>query len=164
MIGKSGALIFMVYSIFNRRVNEIFQRTMTNGVESVLCSVAFYYFTRLTYKKDKSSGKNDHLIFDTNLGLMTLAISVAFMIRSSSLVGWIPLALAKIFSTKNTAQNLVALIQAGIFITVPTIIFSIAMDSMFYGKFTIPQINFVYINVVENLSVKFGVDPWFYYI
>lgn len=110
---------------------------MTNGVESVLCSVAFYYFTRLTYKKDKNN-KNDHLIFDANLGLMTLAISVAFMIRSSSLVGWVPLALAKIFSTKNTAQNFMSLIQAGIFITLPTIVLSIIMDSMFYGKLTIP--------------------------
>ena len=45
LMGKRGAVIFMVYSLFNRRINEIFQRTMTNGVESVLSMAAFFFYT-----------------------------------------------------------------------------------------------------------------------
>ena len=53
LIGKKGALIYMLYTLFNRRINEIFQRTMTNGVEAVLIIMAFYYYTNLTYTAQK---------------------------------------------------------------------------------------------------------------
>jgi hypothetical protein len=33
-------------------------------------------------------------------------------------------------------------------VAIPLIIFSIGVDSLFYGKLTFPQYNFVYINVV----------------
>ena len=101
---------------------------------------------------------------DKNLALMTLSITLAFLIRSSSLIGWIPLALVSIFSTQNVFSNLFSIIQAGVLVAIPTIGFSIALDSWYYGKLAIPQYNFVYINVVQNLSNKFGIEVWFYYI
>ena len=156
-MGKKGALIFCGYSVFNRRINEIFSRTMTNGVEAVLCMIGFYFYSKLTYKKQT-------LTYDKNLALMTLSITLAFLIRSSSLIGWIPLALVSIFSTQNIFSNLFSIIQAGVLVAIPTIGFSIALDSWYYGKLAIPQYNFVYINVVQNLSNKFGIEVWFYYI
>ena len=53
-MGKKGALIYMVYAIFNKRINEIFSRTMTNGVEAVLCLIAFYYYSNLKYQRAHS--------------------------------------------------------------------------------------------------------------
>jgi hypothetical protein len=41
---------------------------------------------------------------------------------------------------------------------------SIGVDSLFYGKLTFPQYNFVYINVVQNISAAFGVDSHLYYL
>lgn len=122
----------MVYSTFNRRINELFQKTMTNGVEAVMCAIGFYYFTKLNYDNKK------HLIFDKNMAIMTFAITMAFLIRSSSLVGWIPLALAKIFSTSYVGMNLFSIITACVMVTIPTIIVSILIDSKFYGRLTVP--------------------------
>jgi hypothetical protein len=130
LMGKKGALIFNTYSIFNRRINEIFQRTMTNGVEAVMCMIAFYYYSSIKYQKDKGSSR---IVFEKNLAAMTFAITLAFLIRSSSLIGWIPLALFKIISTKDVFSNLLAIIQAGIFVSLPTILISILLDSLFYG-------------------------------
>lgn len=130
-MGKQGALIFIVYSVCNRRINELFQRTMTNGVESVLCSVAFYYYINLKYKGAK-------LVFDRNMALMTLAITMAFLIRSTSLVGWIPLSIIKIFSTKNPFANFLSICYSGIVVVIPTIALSVMLDSKFYGRLTAP--------------------------
>ena len=41
---------------------------------------------------------------------------------------------------------------------------SILIDSVLYGRLTIPQVNFVHVNVVENISKYFGTEVWFYYI
>ena len=41
---------------------------------------------------------------------------------------------------------------------------SIAIDSWFYGQLTVPPYNFVYINVVDNLSKFFGEDMGAYYL
>ena len=98
------------------------------------------------------------------MALMTFAITLAFLIRSSSLIGWIPLAYGKIHSTPHYVQNFLAILQSGLFVSVPTIIFSICVDSYYYGKWTVPQYNFVHVNVVLGLSDRFGVEPWFYYL
>ena len=98
---------------------------------------------------------------DSNLAKMTLLITVSFLARSSSLAAWIPLALFRIL--ENPAYFLPILV-AGITVTLPMCIFSVGLDSFYYGTFTIPQVNFVQINVVENLSKYFGTDPWFFYI
>lgn len=64
---------------------------------------------------------------------MTFAITLAFLIRSSSLIGWIPLAIFKIVSSKDVVSNLISIIAAGIFVAIPTIAISICLDSLFYG-------------------------------
>ena len=85
--GKEGALMTLSYSLLNRRMNEIFSKTLANGAETSLCVAALYYYNNLKPK------------FDKNMILMTLSITFAFIVRSSSLVGFIPMALYKIFSS-----------------------------------------------------------------
>jgi hypothetical protein len=92
---------------------------------------------------------------------MTFSISIAFLVRSSSLIGWIPLALIQLFTS---VDSFLAVLQAGLLIALPTITISCITDIISYGKVTNPQINFVHVNVVENISQYFGVDPWTYYI
>ena len=139
MLNKKCALIMITYSLFNRRINELFQKTMTNGIEAVLCQIAFYYYINLQYKSDKSN--KQHLIFEKNMVLMTFAITMAFLIRSSSLIGWVPLALASILSSNSInciLLNFSAICKAGICVAVPLITLSIGIDSLFYGKLTFP--------------------------
>ena len=91
---------------------------------------------------------------------MTFFITLNFIARSS-LGCWIPLALLKMIEDP---RFIVPIILAGLSITIPTCIFSIAIDSYYYGVFTCPQFNFVYVNVIENISIYFGQEPWYYYI
>lgn len=149
LIGHEGAIITLGFSVVNRRINEIYSKTFTNGVEAIFCVVAMYYYNRLSSKFDRS------MIF------MTTSITVAFVVRSSSIVGWIPLALSHILQSPAHFQ---AVVTSGLLITVPVLALSVLNDSIQYGKLTVPQLNFVHVNVVENISQFFGTDPWFYYI
>ena len=45
--GKKGGIICLGLSIFNRRMNEIFGKTLTNTPESIFCMIGLYYFGRL---------------------------------------------------------------------------------------------------------------------
>lgn len=123
MIGKQGALMTIVYALLNKRINEIFQKTLTNGCEAAFCVMGLYYFAHLKPK------------FDRNMTLMTLGITVAFIVRSSSLVGWIPLALFQCFSSMN---YFFAIVLSGLFVAVPTFGLSVLIDSLCYGRFTCP--------------------------
>lgn len=70
-------------------MNAIFLRTLTNGVEAVFCMMGFYYYTLI---RDT---------FDRNMVWMTFAITISFLVRSSSLIGWIPLILIEVFKSWN---------------------------------------------------------------
>jgi hypothetical protein len=55
-----------------------------------------------------------------------------------------------------------AIIKAGLMVALPMLVISILNDSFFYGRLCFPQYNFVYINVVENISAQFGAQEWFF--
>ena len=92
---------------------------------------------------------------------MTLLITINFLARSSSLVPWIPLAVLKIMEN---SDYFVPIIVAGLTIAIPGFIASTMLDSYYYGVLTVPQHNFIAINVLENLSVFFGVEPWHFFV
>ena len=79
MFGKRTALIYMGYSIMNKEINEIFSRTIVNGVEGTLALVSLNYFAII-------SKRNARLSFDESMVKMTLSITLSFLIRSSSLL------------------------------------------------------------------------------
>jgi hypothetical protein len=62
-------------------------------------------------------------------------ITLCFIARSSSLVPWIPLAIAKILEDY---RLLIPMIVAGITVTIPLCLVSTLIDSYFYGILTIP--------------------------
>jgi GPI mannosyltransferase 3 len=130
-------------SFSNDDVFRFVSRVSSNGVEGSLVIAALYYYTQIKPK-----------LFDTNLVKMTFLITVAFIARSSSLVPWIPLALFKILENLNF---FLPILVAGICVTIPMCVVSILLDSYFYGVLTVPQINFVQFNVVENISKYFGI-------
>ena len=99
-------------------------RTSANSVEGNLMFVTFYYFLNMKPR-----------VFDKNLCLLTLAITLSFTIRSSSIVGFIPLALIAIFKDFN---YFLPILVAGITITIPTVVINLASDAHFYGYWTVP--------------------------
>ncbi len=140
-INKKCALIFIIYSLFNKNINEIFGRTMTNGAEAVFCMIAFYYYFNLKYADFNISKNQYFLFFEKNMALMTFSITMAFLVRSSSIIGWVPLALIYILSSSSFVcmlLNLFAIAKAGVFVALPMIVISLAIDSFYYGKFAFP--------------------------
>ena len=150
--GRECAVVTTIFSLTHEYALRYHTRTCANSVETSLCIIALYYYNKL-WKPE---------VFDGNLTKMTLAISISFLIRSSSLAGWLPLAVLKI--AEFPRGNLSAIIVAGVTVAIPCVLMSFIIDSYYYGVWTFPQYNFVYYNVVENLSVHFGIDPWYAYI
>lgn len=95
-----------------------------NGVEGSLSAAALYYYLHL---------KPQYLSREMNI--MTFLITIAFLTRSSSLAPWIPLAILKIVENPN---YFLPIIVSGITVTIPCILLSVAIDSYYYGFFTIP--------------------------
>lgn len=86
ILGKREAIATLAYSITSEHVNDYVLRTSANSVEGNLMFVVFYYYLNLKPK-----------IFDKNIMKLTFAITLSFTIRSSSIVGYIPLAAIVIF-------------------------------------------------------------------
>lgn len=138
-----------MFSATSEHVNDYVLRTSANGVEGNLMFVVFYYFLNMKPK-----------FFDKGLILLTLAITLSFAVRSSSIVGYIPMALMAIVSD---SRYFLPIIVAGLTITIPIVLINLVSDAYFYGYWTVPQYNFVYVNVVLGLSKFFGEMPWYYY-
>lgn len=142
-------MIAIIYTLFNMKMNEVLLKTLTNGAESVFCMMAIYHYSCLVPK------------FNRNMVLMTMAITLGFIVRSSSIIGFIPLALFKIFSHKD---YFLEILKAGVFVAIPIMMLSIGIDSFMYGRFAFPQFMFVYVNVVEDITKYFGEEVSFYFL
>ena len=49
LLNTKCAIIFLIYSLFNEIINNVFNRTMTNGAEAVFSVIALYYYQNLQY-------------------------------------------------------------------------------------------------------------------
>ena len=50
MLGRKCALILVAYALFDKDVNMITYRPLTNGAEAACCVASLYYFSKLKYK------------------------------------------------------------------------------------------------------------------
>ena len=124
MAGPRCAILTTMISLTNESVNRYVSRTSANGVEGNLAIIALYYYQLIQPK-----------IFNKQLAIMTFVITISFIIRSSSLAAWVPLAVLKIIQEP---EFLIPIVVAGLSVTIPSIILSICLDSIYYGTFTIP--------------------------
>lgn len=129
---------------------EVIIRCMTNGIEAILTIIAFYFFLKV-----KSQ-------FDRNVAIMTALITLQFMMRNTSPIGWIPLLLIKIYKEKSFKAFLIS----GLLIAIPLLFILILIDTIYYGScdLVITSVNFLKVNLLEGLSKYFGDDPFYWYI
>lgn len=148
LLGRRFAQLALVYSLFNANINIIFQKTLANGAEAALSMGALYYYTNLTPQ------------FNKEMKLLTLFLTLSFVIRSSSAAGWVPLLVGLL----RDPSYLKPLVISAFLVAAPTLAASLAVDYYYYGHLTCPQVNFLQANVVSNLSAHFGTEPWFHYL
>ncbi|CDW76889.1 UNKNOWN [Stylonychia lemnae] len=147
-VGRNATRIGFIFYVTNRVYNEVIIRCFGNSVEAISYIIAFNYFLDV---KDK---------FNKTTAIMTALISLSFMIRSTSPIGWIPLLLLKIVQDK----SFFAFLKAGFFIAIPLVTFCIYLDTTFYGEFTVTGYNFLKVNILEGVSRYFGTEPPYYYV
>ena len=123
-LGKREAILCLLFSMTNEYVNDYVLRTSANSVEGNLMYVIFYYFINI-----------NPVFFDTNTLKMTFAITILFIVRSSCIIGYLPLA---VFRMIEDSRYFVSFIIAGLCITIPLVFATICIDSYLYGFWTIP--------------------------
>jgi phosphatidylinositol glycan class B len=148
-VGKNSSRIAFLILFFARLYNEFMIRTFSNAVETVFQVIAFFYFLKVSNK------------FDKNIVLLTFLLTLSFMIRNTSPIGWPPLILIKIVKDRSWLPFILAFV----FVFIPVAFLSVALDSYFYGDFpVITSLNFMRVNVSEGLSKYFGTSPFHFYI
>lgn len=149
-MGNSSTRLALIFYLTNRAYNEIIIRCFSNGIEAILSIIAFHYYLQVKNKFNKS------------VAIMTALISISFIMRNTSPIGWIPLLFIKVVKEGSFKAFFIALILVGL----PLIGLSILLDTMYYGndEWTITSLNFLRINLVEGLSKYFGDDPSYQYL
>ncbi len=150
-VGFNGARLGFLFLAVNRFYNEFITRCFSNSVETIFQTIVFYYFLKVKNR------------FDINVAVLTAGLTVSFMIRNTSPIGWPPLLLYKIIYD----GSLVPFLIAGVFVFLPVVALFILIDSFNYGFDSFPVItayNFVKANLAEGLSKYFGVEPVHFYL
>lgn len=116
-VGAPATRIAFLFYLTNRTSNEFMTRCFSNSVETILYIIAYYYFLGV---RDK---------FNINTAIMTALISLSFMIRNTSPVGWVPLLFYKVIYE----GALIPFLIAAIVVALPIIGLCILLDSLYYG-------------------------------
>lgn len=150
VIGHDAARICFLAQFFNRYQTMHMIRTLTNSIEQMFTVVAFYFYID---QKDK---------FTTNTVILTALISIAFMIRNTSPIGWVPLLAIKVFREGSWWP----FVKSGIFVALPILFFCVWVDTKMYqsDKWVFTGYNFLEMNILHGLSKTFGEDGFFWYI
>ena len=99
-VGKDATRVTLLLLLFCRVQTEYIVKCFTNAVEQILSVIAFYFFL---------DQKNS---FTKKTIILTATISLSFMMRNTSPIGWIPLLALKVlfdgsldnFGLKHTAS------------------------------------------------------------
>lgn len=113
---RDAARLGFIFYFFNRFETMHLIRTLTNSIEQMFTVVAFYYYLD---QKDK---------FTMNTVILTALISIAFMMRNTSPVGWIPLLAIKVFRE----GSLLPFIISGLFVALPILFACVYIDTKMY--------------------------------
>ena len=124
--------------------------TLTNSIEQIFTVVAFYFYID---QKNK---------FTLNTVILTALISIAFMMRNTSPVGWIPLLAIKVLRE----GSLLPFLLSGIFVALPILFFCVWVDTTMYNsdKWVFTGYNFLEMNIIHGLSKTFGEDDFWWYL
>ena len=149
VIGVDATRLGVIILFFNRFQTHLIIRCFTNGIEQILTTVAFYFYLDQTNK------------FNRGTVVLTALITVSFMMRNTSPVGWIPLLAIKVLRE----GSLVPFLISGLTVALPLIALCVYIDTKFYNseEWVFTGYNFLEMNVLHGLSKYFGEDPFHYY-
>lgn len=122
-------------------------RTLTNSLETVLTTIALYYWP-CDIKKENNAK-------DVVKALSFAAFSC--IIRPTAAIIWIPLcSWYLIFSPNKLGFIFRCVVPVGMM----ALLWSLILNSWFYGKRTLVELNFVKFNVINDMGTFYGSHPW----
>ena len=148
-VGKNATRLGFIILFFSKQHTDYLIRCFTNAVEEILSVIAFYYFLD---QKNK---------FNLRTVILTTTITLSFMMRNTSPIGWIPLLAIKVLRE----DALLPFLLAGLFVALPVIGLTIVVDTLYFlgavdgERWVLTSYNFMRRNILEGLSEYFGSDP-----
>ena len=148
-VGKEATQVALILLLVSKVQTEYVVKCFTNAVEQILSVIAFYYFLE---QRDR---------FTSKTAILTSTITLSFMMRNTSPIGWIPLLAIKVLRE----DSLVPFLIAGLFVAVPVIGLTIVIDTLYFlgavdgEQWVLTSYNFLRRNILEGLSEYFGSDP-----
>lgn len=123
-------------------------RTLTNSLETVLTTIALYYWPS-THVRD----------IDNNNEIIKALSFAAFscIIRPTAAIIWIPLCAMYLLSSRNKSLFIFKCIFP---IGCLAILWSFAVNSWLYERWTLVEVNFVKFNVINDMGTFYGSHPW----
>ncbi|KAK7861953.1 hypothetical protein R5R35_006322 [Gryllus longicercus] len=138
-------------------------RTLINTIETSLSVIALYYYPwpEKKSKRKKNQRLPENLLEARSLSPFLALVGIAGIIRPTAVIPWIPLCLCHIVTSPHNIQHtvvnylLVGLLCLSVLLTV---------DSYFYEQIIFTPINFLFVNVVKNVSNFYGTHPAHWYL
>lgn len=123
-------------------------RTLTNSLETVLTTIALYYWP-VDAKKEVTDPKQ----VIKALGFAAFSC----VVRPTAAIVWIPLSIWHLFLTP---KKITFLLKYVFPVGCLTILWSLLVNSWLYGKWTCVELNFVRFNVINDMGTFYGSHPW----
>jgi hypothetical protein len=147
LIGEKATRIAVYVYLTNKFYNTYITKCFGNSVESILNLVILNYYIDIKNK------------FDKNVVILTFLLVLSFMIRCTAPLGWIPLVIYKLINENSFKPFLIS----GFVVAIPSLLILILIDSIYYEQYTFVVYNFIYKNLIEDISSSFGISPPFAY-
>lgn len=116
-VGKEATMTALLFYFTNRVQNSLIVRCFTNSLEEILTIVGFYFYQRQGNK------------FTKDTAIFTALVSIQFMMRNTSPIGWLPLLALKVFRD----GAFVPFLTSGVIVALPILFLATYLDSVFYS-------------------------------
>lgn len=155
-------------------------RTFSNSLEATLFMAGLYFWQAEEQEshteknvpaqnQPKSDEKKrvihpllQEFIYPLNELYAWCMIGLNFCVRPTSLAIWPVFILQKLIKTPGVTNQIRYLIKAAIYMVV-TILFSIVIESLYFGRLVSTGYNFFYFNFLTGQSASWGVSPFWWY-
>lgn len=123
-------------------------RTLTNSMETVLVTIALYYYP---WPKSKSTSMTKFLVF----------VALSVLVRPTAAIIWV---LMCSWHLQQSSHSIFKVLKQYFFIGSVVLTFSCLIDRCFYGDWVLVQYNFLEFNVLHGGGSFYGTHPWHWYI
>ena len=131
-------------------------RTLTNSMETALICIGLYYWESSENITINTSTTSEITKRTSAIYKALIFASFSCLVRPTALLIWIPLGIARLRKLSPVHFFFIYIFPVGIY----SLMFSVLVDSYFYGKLISVQYNFLYFNVMQNVGEIYGTHPW----